>query len=81
MKIERRSPNPLKRTESEKSVEEVMDPPSYTRKILKDELNVSDKDVDKYLKILGEKAAVITKKLSNSVDSENEPSSPLMIKQ
>ena len=43
-----------------------MDPPSFTRKILREELNVSEKEVDKYLKILAIKAAKISRKLSTS---------------
>jgi len=41
-KIENRPIDPLKRTESEQSIEESMDPPSFTRKILREELKVSD---------------------------------------
>ena len=58
--------DPLKRTASEMSVEETQDPPSFTRKILREELNVSEKEVDKYLKILAIKAAKIQRKLSTS---------------
>ena len=65
-KIENRPADPLKRIDSEQSVEETMDPPSFTRKILREELNVSEKEVDKYLKILAVKAAKISLKLSTS---------------
>jgi hypothetical protein len=51
-KIEARPMDPIKRTESEMSIEESMDPPSFTRKILKEELNISESDLDKYQKIL-----------------------------
>jgi len=46
-------------SESHPAIEESMDPPSFTRKILQEELNISDADLSKYQKILSEKAAVI----------------------
>ena len=49
----------LKRTESEQSIEESMDPPSFTRKILREELRISENELNKYQKILAEKAAKI----------------------
>ena len=47
-KIDQRPIDPLKRTESEQSVEESMDPPSFTRKILREELRISENDLNKY---------------------------------
>lgn len=68
--------NALKRTESEQSIEESMDPPSFTRKILKDELRISDNELNKYQKILAEKAQKIALKLkkeeNNDFDEEEE---------
>ena len=61
-----------------------MDPPSFTRKILRDELNVSEKEVDKYLKVLAIKAAKISHKLSSSTPDIIEPeliNTPLQLKQ
>ena len=50
-----------------------MDPPSFTRKILQSELNISENDLGKYQKILQEKAAIIQRKLTlGESDSENE---------
>ena len=47
-----------------------MDPPSFTKKRLSEELNVSEKEVDKYLKVLAAKAEKISRKLqSNSEES------------
>lgn len=45
-------------------VEESMDPPSFTRKILQEELNISESDLSKYQRVLSEKAAIITRKLA-----------------
>lgn len=52
------------RSESEQSVEENMDPPSYTRKILREELKLSEQELTKYQKVLAEKAAVIQRKIA-----------------
>ena len=49
-----------------------MDPPSFTRKILQEELNISDADLSKYQKILSEKAAVIQRKLAVGDDDSEE---------
>ena len=47
-----------------------MDPPSFTKKRLSEELNVSEKEVDKYLKVLAAKAEKISRKLQcNSEES------------
>lgn len=59
-KIDQRPFDPLKRTESEQSIEESMDPPSFTRKILREELRISENELNKYQKILAEKALKIT---------------------
>ena len=59
-KIDQRPFDPLKRTESEQSIEESMDPPSFTRKILREELRISENELNKYQKILAEKAFKIT---------------------
>ena len=40
-----------------------MDPPSFTRKILREELRISENELNKYQKILNEKALKITQKL------------------
>lgn len=48
-----------------------MDPPSFTRKILQEELNISDADLNKYQKILSEKAAVIQRKLALGDEDED----------
>ena len=61
----------LKRTESEQSIEESMDPPSFTRKILREELRISENELNKYQKILAEKAAKIAQKLGDE-DNEEE---------
>ena len=47
-KIDQRPFDPLKRTESEQSIEESMDPPSFTRKILREELRISENELNKY---------------------------------
>ena len=60
----------LKRTESEQSIEESMDPPSFTRKILREELRISENELNKYQKILAEKAAKIAQKLGDDDDEE-----------
>ena len=60
----------MKRTESEQSVEESMDPPSFTRKILREDLCISDNELNKYQKILAEKALKITQKLKEGGDDE-----------
>ena len=60
----------LKRTESEQSIEESMDPPSFTRKILREELRISENELNKYQKILAEKAAKIAQKLGDDADEE-----------
>ena len=70
-KIENAPLNKLKRTVSEQSVEETMDPPSFTKKRLSEELNVSEKEVDKYLKILAAKAEKISRKLQSSYQDES----------
>lgn len=51
-----------------------MDPPSFTRKILKEDLMISENQLDRYQKILAEKAAKITKKLrlEQGYDSDEE---------
>ena len=51
-----------------------MDPPSFTRKILREELRISENELNKYQKILAEKAFKITQKLKegDSEDAENE---------
>ena len=50
-----------------------MDPPSFTRKILKEEYNISENELNKYQKILAEKALSITNKLrKGSGDSEED---------
>ena len=59
-KIDQRPLNALKRTESEQSIEESMDPPSFTRKILREELRISENELNKYQKILAQKALKIT---------------------
>ena len=69
-KIDQRPIDPLKRTESEQSVEESMDPPSFTRKILREELRISENELNKYQKILNEKALKITQKLTSKEDDE-----------
>ena len=58
------------RTQSEQSVEESMDPPSFTRKILRDELKISENELNKYQKILNEKALKITQKLSKEEEDD-----------
>ena len=60
----------LKRTESEQSIEESMDPPSFTRKILREELRISENELNKYQKILAEKAAKIAQKLGDDDEEE-----------
>ena len=62
----------LKRTESEQSIEESMDPPSFTRKILREELRISENELNKYQKILAEKAAKIAQKLGDDDNEEEE---------
>ena len=48
-----------------------MDPPSFTKKRLSEELNVSEKEVDKYLKILADKAEKISRKLQDNNSDES----------
>ena len=57
LKLEARPSNSLERNQSEQSIEETMDPHSFTRKILRDELKITDQEVDRYQKLLSEKAA------------------------
>ena len=47
-----------------------MDPPSFTRKILREELRISENELNKYQKILAEKAAKIAQKLGDDDDEE-----------
>ena len=47
-----------------------MDPPSFTRKILREELRISENELNKYQKILNEKALKITQKLTSKEDDE-----------
>lgn len=49
-----------------------MDPPSFTRKILQEELNITEQDLTKYQRILSEKAAIITRKLAIGDESIEE---------
>lgn len=65
-KIDQRPLDSLKRSESEQSIEESMDPPSFTRKFLREELRISENELNKYQKILAEKALKITQKLKES---------------
>ena len=60
------------RTQSEQSIEESMDPPSFTRKILREELKISENELNKYQKILNEKALKITQKLSKEEDEDEQ---------
>lgn len=48
-----------------------MDPPSFTRKFLREELRISENQLNKYQKILAEKAYKITQKLKED-DSDDE---------
>ena len=71
-KIDQRPLDPLKRSVSEQSLEESMDPPSFTRNILKDELRISEHELNKYQKILALKAQKITLQLSKGEDDEGD---------
>lgn len=62
--------NPLARTESEQSIEESMDPPSFTRKFLAIEMKnygdpLTEVQQERFQKALKEKAAIINDKLIN----------------
>jgi len=63
-KIQNRDPKQLERTPSTKSVEETMDPPSFTRKICREKLNnISEIDLNSMQEIIAEKAQKINQKL------------------
>ena len=47
-----------------------MDPPSFTRKILREDLCISDNELNKYQKILAEKALKITQKLKEGGEDD-----------
>lgn len=49
-----------------------MDPPSFTRKILREELRISDNELNKYQKILAEKAQKIALKLKKEGDDDSD---------
>lgn len=49
-----------------------MDPPSFTRKVLREELRISDNELNKYQKILAEKALKITQKLKADDEEDEE---------
>lgn len=54
-------------------MEESANPPSFTRNKLSDELGISKKDVDKYLRILHVKAGKIQDKLTIKNEIEQSP--------
>lgn len=63
--------NPLMRSESEQSIEEQMDPPSFTRNFLALEMKqcgqaITDGEAERYQKVLKEKADIITAKLEEN---------------
>lgn len=65
--------NPLKRTESEQTVDEQMDPPSFTKKLLMIEMKqcgqlITEEEAEHYQKILKQKAEKINIKLNNQLD-------------
>lgn len=49
-----------------------MDPPSFTRKILREELRISENELNKYQRILAEKAFKITQKLKADDSDDHE---------
>lgn len=69
-KIEQRPLDPLQRTASEQSVEESMDPPSFTRKILREEYAISENELDQCQKLLAAQARKITLQLREGDESE-----------
>lgn len=57
-----------------------MDPPSFTRKILKEELRISENELNKYQRILAQKAQKITHKLNQGEDELQQSSNAAEVK-
>ena len=49
-----------------------MDPPSFTRKLLREEYDISETELNQYKRFLTEKAFKITQKMTTSKSGEEE---------
>ena len=49
-----------------------MDPPSFTRKLLREEYDISETELNQYKRFLTEKAFKITQKMTTSKNGEEE---------